>query len=196
MALCLETASLCSAGNARRLSIISTGSLLCAQKERGCRQTQRQTQFFNITHSCSGVNFNHKKHHKTLPAWILHAGGDCALCPVRPAAAAAANKQKAAGGFFRINVGLIIIRDPITAFVPCLSHLQPMASREKRLFCSREGAQTKIKARRFKRWFLLYPRLSALLLPASPCLSAGVTALAKPGAAPTNPGEEETKKCS
>lgn len=62
--------------------------------------------------------------------FFFHVGGDCALCPVQPAAA---NKQKAVGDFFRINVGLIIIRDPITAFVHCLSHPQPMVSSEKRL---------------------------------------------------------------
>lgn len=64
----------------------------------------------------------------------------------------------------------------------------------KTTFCSREGAQTKIKARRFKRWVLLYPRLSALLLPASPCLSAGVTARAKLG--PPTTSLEEEEKCS
>lgn len=32
MALCLKAASLCSAGNARRLSIISTGKPLCCER--------------------------------------------------------------------------------------------------------------------------------------------------------------------
>lgn len=37
-------------------------------------------------------------------------------------------------GFGGINVGLIVIRDPITAFVPRLSHPQPMPSGEKTTF--------------------------------------------------------------
>lgn len=51
------------------------------------------------------------------------------------------NNEKLWGIFFRINVGLIIIRDPITAFVPHLSHPPTLGSSGKMTFA--KGKQRK-----------------------------------------------------
>lgn len=93
--------------------------------------------------------------------------------------------KKLRGDFFRINVGLIIVRDPIAAFVPCLSH--PTTDAELREKNPGELVQTKIKPRRCNVGCFFCIRVcQALLRRASPrCFTAGVTA---PASLPASSG--------
>lgn len=131
MALCLETASLqrwkCETlidhFNWKPFVLRATER----ERERGLRANVRGTKknpvstlrtatyglTLNKTKKKEKTHTQHKHSQRAFSTLVATA----LFVQSRPAAA---NKQKTVGGFFffRINVGLIIIRDPITAFVP------------------------------------------------------------------------------